>query len=101
MIHHERALATAQRSGSLWYIADTSKVRDVLPQEVIQWWGRVWVPRLTQAGLRAIVTVVPSSALASLSTRSWQAEVVGGITLLNTPNFEQAVAAIRRLKASD
>lgn len=95
MILHEKALAAARDEHALYYIADTSKVRDVLPQEVIQWWGQVWVPKLIQARLCAIVTVVPPSALASLSTRSWQAEVVGGILLSNTATFEEAVAAVQ------
>lgn len=97
---HEAALAAAQNERCLYYLADTSKVRDVLPQDVIQWWGRIWVPKLGQAGLRAIVTVTPTSALAALSTRSWQAEVIEGITVLNVPTFAQADAAIKRQQAT-
>jgi hypothetical protein len=97
---HEAALAAAQVDGCLYYIADTSKVRDVLPQDVIQWWGRIWVPKLSQAGLRAIVTVTPASALAALSTRSWQAAVIEGITMMNVPTFAQADAAIKRLQTA-
>ncbi len=96
---HEAALATALKERCLYYLADTSRVRDVLPQDVIQWWGRSWVPKLGQAGVRAIVTVTPTSALAALSTRSWQAEVLRGITMLNVPTFAQADAAIKRHQA--
>jgi hypothetical protein len=99
-IAHRKALAAAEAERCLYYIADTSKVRDVLPQEVIAWWGSVWVPKLAKAGLRAIVTVVPGSALASLSTRSWQAGVVAGITMLNAPTLSRAKAAVELLQGA-
>jgi hypothetical protein len=97
---HAKALEAVVEERCFFYIADTSKVRDVFPQEVIEWWGRTWVPELRKAGLIAIVTVVPSSALAALSTRSWQAEVLDGISMLNTANLANAVGAIKILQMS-
>lgn len=95
---HEESLAAVVKERCLFYIADTSKVRDVFAQEVIEWWGHTWVPKLREAGLLAIVTVVPSSELAALSTRSWQAEVQDGISMLNTPNLANALGAIKILQ---
>jgi hypothetical protein len=94
---HTKALATAQANNCYYYIADTSKVHTVLRQEVLRWWGDVWVPRLTEAGLKP-VTVVPTSALGLLSTRSWQADVVGGITMINVKTFAEAETAVRKLQ---
>jgi hypothetical protein len=97
---HEKALATAQEKGCYYYIAETSKVRNILPGDVIRWWGEVWVPKLVAAGLRAIVTVVPSSTstLATLSTHDWQVVVVGGITMKNVKSFSAAKALIKTLQ---
>jgi len=76
---HEKALAAAQQNNCYFYVADTSRVHTVLRQEVVEWFGKVWVPRLVAAGLKAVVTVGPASAIATLSHRSWQAVVVGGL----------------------
>src|SRR4051794_33662303 len=78
---HEKALSAARRHNCRNYIADTVQVTTTLRPEVVAWWGTTWVPVLAEFGLRAIVTVLPKSALATLSTGSWQREVVGGISM--------------------
>ena len=96
---HEKALNVALLKKCYFYIAETSKVRSVLRQEVIRWFGDVWVPKLVAAKIKAIVTVVPTSSLAKLSTRSWQAVVLDGIMMKNVKNVAEAEAAIRELQA--
>lgn len=95
---HEKALATAQEKRCYYYIAETSKVRNVLPQQVVKWWGQVWVPKMVEAGLQAIVTVLSTSALATRSTHAWQAEVIGGITMIDVRTFSAAEAVIKDLQ---
>lgn len=95
---HEKTLAAAKQHHCYYYLAETSKVRTVFLREIIRWWGDIWVPKLAAAGLKAIVTVVPTSALAQLSTRSWQAEVTAGITMRNVKSFAEATAIIRELQ---
>jgi hypothetical protein len=96
---HAAALAAAQKHNCRTYVAETAKVTNTLRQDVIEWWGTVWVPRLAEAGLRAIITVQPTSAIASLSTRSWQRTVVEGITMINVGSLPDAEAALASLAA--
>jgi hypothetical protein len=95
---HQKALKIAQERDCYDYIAETSKVKSALPQPVIEWWGQEWVPELVKAGLRSITTVVPSSAIAKLSTRSWQTEVVDGITMKNVQTLQEAKAFVNELR---
>jgi len=97
---HRSALAGAQQHDCWFYLANTSKVRTVLRPEILEWWGKTWIHELATAGLRAIVTVVPAGAIATLSARAWQAEVTSGIVMQNTKSFDEAEAAIQQLRAA-
>ncbi len=92
-IAHEKALDTVMAHKAC-YIADTSKVSNVLRPEVIDWWTSVWVPKLIANKVRGIVTVLPSSAVANLSTKSWQKEMLGGIVTINVGSMADAEEAI-------
>lgn len=96
---HEKALAAAQQKHCSYYVAETSKVKTVLRPEVVAWFGE-WFPKMVAGNIRTIVTVVPSSALANLSTRSWQSEVVGTITMRNTASLKEAEAFVQEMKAA-
>lgn len=95
---HRKALEMARKKLCLDFVAETSRVQNVLRQDVIEWWGNVWVPELVKAGLRSIVTVVPTKAISQLSTASWQAKVVGPITMKNVASFAEAKAAVHELR---
>jgi hypothetical protein len=95
---HEKALAAVQEKRCYYYIAETSKVTTALSPEVVQWWKDVWVARLVSAGLRAIVTVVPSANVSSRSTREWQVDTLGGILMKNVDSFEEALATIKEFQ---
>ena len=57
------------------------------------------VPKLQEAKIRGVVTVVPSSsAIARISTPSWQAEVVGSITMKDVSSLKEAETFISELK---
>jgi hypothetical protein len=87
----QTTLDFARRHGVYHYIAETSRVTDTLRQDVLDWWGTTWVPTLAKYGLKAIITVVPtSSALARLSTKRWQGQVVDGITMANAASLAEA-----------
>ena len=95
---HQKALETAQLKDCQYYIAETSKVITALPQEVIQWWGGTQVPKLASIGLKAIVTVVPDNAIASMSTTSWQSEVIGTVIMKNVKTLPEAFAVVHDLR---
>lgn len=95
---HHKALDAARANGCWYYVAETSRVTNMLRPEVIRWWADDWVPRLNEAGLKAIITVVPSVALAAMSTHSWQAQVVGSITMLNARSLSDAEALLADLQ---
>lgn len=95
---HGKALDAARKKLCWDFVAETSRVQNVLRQDVIEWWGTVWVPELVKAGLRSIVTVVPTKAISQLSTQSWQAKVVGPITMKNVATFAEAKAVIKELR---
>ena len=97
---HEKALTAAQQNQCYYYMAQTAKVTTVLSSEIIKWWADEWVPKLIAAGIRAIVTVVPSTAIAAMSTHSWQAQVIGSITMMNAKSIDDAEAIIKQLQAN-
>jgi len=74
-------------------IADTSKVKDVLYKECIEWFGNEQVPRLSKVGVKRIITVVPKTALSRITTKSWQG-AVEGIELHNADSLEDAIKLI-------
>jgi hypothetical protein len=94
---HEKALTTARRHNCRNYVADTVKVTTTLRPEVVAWWGSTWVPVLAEYGLRAIVTVIPTSAVATLSTSNWQRQVISGITMLNVRSLRQAEEVLAKV----
>jgi alkylhydroperoxidase family enzyme len=96
---HEKALKIAQENGCYYYVAETSKVTNMLRPEVIKWWADIWVPKMVSAGLKAIVTVVPSSAIAAFSTHGWQAQVLDGITMANVRSFADAERLIKEMQS--
>ena len=59
------------KKGAKVIIADTSRASTVLDQKVQDWFGRVLFPRLRDAGLRAIITVLSPYALTRLSAARW------------------------------
>jgi hypothetical protein len=79
--------------GAKTLIAETSKVKDVLFNDAVQWWGDVQVPRLSKAGIVRIITVVPQTSLGRWSTKSWQG-VVAGIELHNVGTLADAVKLV-------
>lgn len=91
---HARALDVARRNSCHTYIADTSRVANALPPEVIEWWGGTWVPELARYGLKSIITVVPERALAKLSTNTWQRQVVNGIAMSNVSTLAEAESRV-------
>ena len=93
---HQKALDVAVQKQIYFYVAETSKVNSVLRSEVIKWWGEEWVPKLTAAGLKAIVTVVPMKVgLASISTHNWQVQVVGSIVMKNVRSLAEAESYLK------
>jgi len=94
---HQKALKTAKEKNCFYYVAETSKVNTILRPEVIKWWGDIWVPELAEAGIKGIVTVVPTSVISTLSTHSWQSRVVNSITMKNVKTLQEAEAYIKKL----
>ena len=96
-IHH-KAFETAVEKHCMYYIAETSRVKNILRPEVLDWFAKEWVPVLSAGGLKAVITVVPLFGLATLSTRDWQANVVSQIFQKNVRNLAEAEACIALLQ---
>jgi hypothetical protein len=93
----QKALDAAKANKCYFYIAETSKVKNVIRQEIIEWWGGTYIPELVKYGIKAIVTVVPSSALATLSNKDWQKQVIGGIAMFNVKTLAEAETELAKL----
>lgn len=74
-------------------IGNTSKTTGVLFNECVEWFGKEQIPRLSKAGLKRFVTVVPHTALSRHSSKSWQ-QAVEGIDLYNCDTLEDAMNLI-------
>jgi hypothetical protein len=82
---HTKALEFARIKGVKTFVADTVKVKDVFLEECTDWFAKVQIPRLSEAGIKRIVTITPETALGRLSTKTWQAKI-SGIELYSVPN---------------
>ena len=94
---HTQALDLAKQHSCYHYVAETSRVTNALRQDVVAWFGGTWMPTLAAYGLRAIVTVVPTSAIAMMSTSSWQRQTVSGIDMINVGSLVDAESTLAKL----
>lgn len=92
---HFSALDVVKAKGYQTLIADTGNVTGVLFPEVVAWWEGEMIGKYVDAGIRQVITVVPSSALGRLSTADWQKQVIGKLTTLNVKSLGQALDAAR------
>jgi hypothetical protein len=71
-----RACCEAQlekvREGARVIVVDTEDARWAPPQEIQEWFGDTLFPDLRDAGLAAIITVVPRSAVTRLASSRWK-----------------------------
>lgn len=52
-------------------IVETSTAKGVPPQDVQDWFGSTLFPKFRENNLKAIVTVLPKSALTKLASKRW------------------------------
>lgn len=91
---HQTALVKATENNIPNYMAETSEATETLLPAAVQWWAQTWVPKLRSSVIKTIVTVVPHSALASFSTKDWQAVNFDNITLQNAKTVAEAEALL-------
>lgn len=91
---HQVALEKAIENQIPNYMAETSEATGTLLPASVQWWEQTWVPKLQSSVIKTIVTVVPQSALASFSTKDWQAVNFDNITLQNAKTVAEAEALL-------
>jgi hypothetical protein len=93
------AFARAEKAmverGVFHIITDTANVKQPLRPEVAKWWGEVCMPSLARCGVKLIVSVVPASEAAQLSTRSSPTEVVNNIVMQKAPSVSEAESLLR------
>lgn len=70
-------------------LVDTSAVRGAFPQAIIDDYVQRVLPELIGMGVKYMATVVPASAVGKLSTKMWQAEQVGALTMLNVESIDE------------
>ncbi len=99
---HQVALDNLLKNGYKTYVAETSRVKTALSQDILTWWEKEWIPKLDKNGLKLVVTVLPTTALANLSTKSWQKPVeIGNIHSKNVLSLEEAEEYIRHYWANN
>ena len=59
------------KKGAKVLIIETSKAKGVPSQETQEWFASTLFPAFEQAGLKAMITVVPESALTKMASKSW------------------------------
>jgi hypothetical protein len=98
---HKAAWDTAKSKGCPYYIAQTASASGALLPDVVDWFTNQWVPLLRREGLTAIATIVPeTSALARISTKSWQTGDFDGIVMENVKSLEEAESLIAEIKVA-
>ena len=97
-VAHQKALDILLANNCYNYIAETSQATGLLSQSVIEWWTNEWVPKLQKSGIKAIVTVIPSSVFATYSTKDWQSAVAGNIIMKNVASLEEAEAFLKTIE---
>lgn len=59
------------KGGATVLIIETSKAKGVPSQETQEWFATDLFPEFDKAGLKAMITVVPESALTKMASKSW------------------------------
>ena len=93
---HISALNAAKKYNCMHFIGNTSEVRTAMAFDLIDWFGKEWVPKLVTEGLKSVITIVPKSAIASMANKRWQREMVEGIAMVNVSDMYEAL----KVKAS-
>ena len=79
-------------------LVDTSAVQGALPQAIIDDYAQNTIPQFMAMGVQFMATVIPKSAIGKLSTKIWQAEQVGAITMLNVESVDEARDWLKKQK---
>ncbi len=99
-IAHKKALKIAKEKKCYYYIADTSEATLTLTPEVIGWWRYEWVPKMQEAGIKAIITILPNNFLSLYSTDDWHLADYKNIILQNVKNLDEAEILIKKLSSN-
>jgi hypothetical protein len=83
------------RSGTR-ILVDTSAIQGALPQVIIDDYAQNTLPQFMAMGVKFMATVIPKSAVGKLSTKIWQSEQVGAITMLNVDSVDEAREWLRQ-----
>ncbi len=98
-IAHKKALKIAEDKKCFYYVADSSEAELTLTPEAIGWWRSEWVPKMREAGIKAIVTILPNNYLSLYSTNAWHLADFKNIILKNVKNLEEAENFIKKLSS--
>lgn len=79
-------------------VIDTSASQGVLTQEDQAWIGEYVFPSYQSRGLKAVITVLPQSALTNMSAKRWQKTGAGfGIDFIETDSVMTAKQIVANL----
>lgn len=96
---HAEVLDYAAAKGCPVYVADTSSTVSRLPDDVIAWWRKTWIPVMREKGIRLIVTVLPKAIVPQFSTFEWQDGDYGEIRMSNAISWQDALKIVREFHA--
>jgi len=81
-------------------IVDTRKAKGMLDQADQDWFATNMFPALEEHGTKAVITVLPQSALTMLSAKQWQ--MTGnafGMDFIDTASLDAAMSLVDKYKA--
>ncbi len=78
-------------------IVESSKADGVPPQDVQEWFGKELFPQFNANGVKAIITVVPESALTKLAAKRWKnTGSPFGFDMLEVDSLETAIEQAKK-----
>ncbi|MEM6831403.1 MAG: hypothetical protein AAF551_12885 [Bacteroidota bacterium] len=86
--HTKAFFEVAKEKGVACVIADCSKMKYSFSREVTDWFANEMMPKLSQIGIKRIITILNDSSMSKLNADSWQR--ANNIDLPNVGNFAEA-----------
>ncbi|MBF5042432.1 hypothetical protein FGE12_08470 [Aggregicoccus sp. 17bor-14] len=93
-----RGMKECQTHAARAWIADTRNTRGAMLLEDQEWLAKAGLPALRQVGIRAVITITPTSALTAASNRRWQASLQSPEwSVVEVATLEEALALCAKL----
>ena len=93
----EAQVECVREDGAKMIIVDTRKAKGMLEQIDQEWLGTNVFPVYEEYGVKAVITIVPKSALTLLSAKQWQMTGSAfGVDFVETQSFDTALEIVKQ-----